>query len=160
MNPNPLKSCFRTAHKYPRKKIINIDTLLEAKLIKSERDGLKILARGKLTSKVELEVSGASETAVKLVEKADRLGGMPILADYAALTPNMVNAEEAMGEMVQRIENDELIDICTSTEVIGVSGSSPEIKIAEFRSSKTSSCLLYTSPSPRDRQKSRMPCWA
>ena len=24
---------------------------------------------------------------VKLVEKADRLGGMPILADYAALTP-------------------------------------------------------------------------
>lgn len=52
------------------KKIINIDALLEAKLIKSERDGLKILARGKLTSKVELEVSGASETAVKLVEKA------------------------------------------------------------------------------------------
>ena len=26
---------------------------------------------------------------VKLVEKADRLGGMPILADYAALTPNL-----------------------------------------------------------------------
>ena len=52
------------------KKIINIDALLEAKLIKSERDGLKILARGKLTSKVELEVSGASETSVKLVEKA------------------------------------------------------------------------------------------
>ena len=67
---------------------------------------------------------------VKLVEKADRLGGMPILADYAALTPNMVNAEEAMGEMVQRIENDELIDICTSTEVIGVSGSSPEINVS------------------------------
>ena len=41
-----------------------------AKLIKSERDGLKILGRGKLTSKVELEVSGASKKAVKLVEKA------------------------------------------------------------------------------------------
>ena len=67
---------------------------------------------------------------VKLVEKADRLGGMPILSDYAALTPNMVNAEEAMGEMVQRIENDELIDICTSTEVIGVSGTSPEINVS------------------------------
>ena len=26
--------------------------------------------------------------SVKLVEKADRLGGMPILSDYAALTPN------------------------------------------------------------------------
>ena len=67
---------------------------------------------------------------VKLVEKAEQLGGMPILADYAALTPNMVNAEEAMGEMVQRIENDELIDICSSTEVIGVSGSSPELQVS------------------------------
>ena len=55
--------------KIDAKQIINIDTLL-AKLIKSERDGLKILGRGKLTSKVELEVSGASEKAVKLVEKA------------------------------------------------------------------------------------------
>ena len=25
LNPNPLKSCFHTAHKYPRKKIINIE---------------------------------------------------------------------------------------------------------------------------------------
>jgi len=56
--------------KIDAKQIINIDTLLEAKLIKSERDGLKILGRGKLTSKVELEVSGASEKAVKVVEKA------------------------------------------------------------------------------------------
>ena len=56
--------------KIDAKQIINIDTLLDAKLIKSERDGLKILGRGKLTSKVELEVSGASEKAVKLVEKA------------------------------------------------------------------------------------------
>ena len=56
--------------KIDAKLIINIDTLLEAKLIKSERDGLKILGRGKLTSKVELEVSGASAKAVKLVEKA------------------------------------------------------------------------------------------
>ena len=56
--------------KIDAKQIINIDTLLEAKLIKSERDGLKILGRGKLTSKVELEVSGASAKAVKLVEKA------------------------------------------------------------------------------------------
>ena len=56
--------------KIDAKQIVNIDTLLEAKLIKSERDGLKILGRGKLTSKVELEVSGASKKAVELVEKA------------------------------------------------------------------------------------------
>ena len=66
--------------KIDAKQIINIDTLLEAKLIKSERDGLKILGRGKLTSKVELEVSGASEKAVKLVEKA---GGKVTVLDAA-----------------------------------------------------------------------------
>ena len=61
---------FIDSGKIDDKQIINIDALLKAKLIKSERDGLKILARGKLTSKVELEVSGASLKAVKLVEKA------------------------------------------------------------------------------------------
>ena len=61
---------FIDSGKIDDKQVINIDALLKARLIKSERDGLKILARGKLTSKVELEVSGASLKAVKLVEKA------------------------------------------------------------------------------------------
>ena len=61
---------FIDSGKIDDKQVINIDALLKARLIKSERDGLKILGRGKLTSKVELEVSGASLKAVKLVEKA------------------------------------------------------------------------------------------
>ena len=65
---------------------------------------------------------------VTLVEKADRLGGTPILCDYAALTPNMVNAEEAMGAMVKKIENDPLIDIRTSTEITAASGNAPEMR--------------------------------
>ena len=32
-----------------------------------------------------------------------------------------------------------------------------EIMVARGKFQNTSSCLLYTSPSPRDRQKSRMP---
>ena len=67
---------------------------------------------------------------VTVVEKADRLGGTPILEDYAALTPNMVNAEEAMGEMVQRIANDDLIEIRTSTEVVSASGTAPVLDVA------------------------------
>jgi heterodisulfide reductase subunit A len=66
---------------------------------------------------------------VTLVEKEDRLGGTPILCDYAALTPNMVNAEEAMGEMVQKIEGDPLIEIKTSTEVTAASGSAPALNV-------------------------------
>ncbi len=66
---------------------------------------------------------------VTLVDKADRLGGMPILSDYAALTPNMRNAEEAMGEMIGRIDADELIDIRTSSEVVSVKGKAPALEI-------------------------------
>ena len=43
---------------------------------------------------------------------------------------------------------------------INASGSKPLVFYAELRSAKgrnSKSCLLYTSPSPRDRQKSRMP---
>jgi large subunit ribosomal protein L15 len=52
------------------KEVINTENLLKAKLISIEKNGLKILGRGNLKSKVVFEVSGASEKAVKLIEKA------------------------------------------------------------------------------------------
>lgn len=52
------------------KEVINTENLLKAKLISKEKNGLKILGRGNLKSKVEFEVSGASEKAIKLIEKA------------------------------------------------------------------------------------------
>ena len=71
---------------------------------------------------------------VTLVEKEDRLGGTPIHCDYAALTPNLINAEEAMGAMVKKIENDPLIDIRTSTEIKAASGNAPELQVTLKRS--------------------------
>jgi len=52
------------------KEVINTENLLKAKLISKEKNRLKILGRGSLKSKVAFEVSGASEKAVKLIEKA------------------------------------------------------------------------------------------
>jgi large subunit ribosomal protein L15 len=52
------------------KEVINSENLLKAKLISKEKNGLKILGRGNLKSKVAFEVSGASEKAIKLIEKA------------------------------------------------------------------------------------------
>jgi large subunit ribosomal protein L15 len=52
------------------KEVINTENLLKAKLISKEKNGLKILGRGNLKSKVTFEVSGASEKAIKLIEKA------------------------------------------------------------------------------------------
>ena len=61
---------------------------------------------------------------------------------------NVVSCNEnGINEIIRSYENGEIIGFPTDT-VYGI-GCDP------FK--KDSICLLYTSPSPRDRQKSRMP---
>jgi len=49
---------------------INEDALVAAGLTKNKRDGIRVLAKGDITSKVNLVVSGASAAAVEAVAKA------------------------------------------------------------------------------------------
>ena len=74
---------------------------------------------------------GAAELGYRavLVEKTALLGGNPILADYAALTPHMENAEQAMQRMVDAIVEDPLIEIRTETTVTASAGEAPELKV-------------------------------
>ena len=51
-------------------KPVTEDALVEAGVIKSKRDGVRILAKGDINTKLEIEVSGASKAAVEAVEKA------------------------------------------------------------------------------------------
>ena len=51
-------------------KAIDVDVLLAAGLIVKSRDGVRLLAKGTLKSKVTLTVAGASKAAVEAVEKA------------------------------------------------------------------------------------------
>ncbi|MBX9633906.1 MAG: uL15 family ribosomal protein, partial [Magnetospirillum sp.] len=53
-------------------KTIDADVLKAAGLIGNPRDGVRLLARGELKTKVTIEVAGASKAAVEAVEK---LGG-------------------------------------------------------------------------------------
>jgi len=57
-----------------------------------------------------------------LVEKADRLGGAPILSGYAKLVPSGEWARDAIGGMVDRVRGDPLIDVQTSTRVESFAG--------------------------------------
>ncbi|MDE2304716.1 MAG: CoB--CoM heterodisulfide reductase iron-sulfur subunit A family protein [Gammaproteobacteria bacterium] len=57
-----------------------------------------------------------------LVDKADRLGGAPILSGYAKLVPSGEWARDAIGGMVQRVERDSLVEVRTGTTVTGFSG--------------------------------------
>jgi len=64
-----------------------------------------------------------------VVEKAPVLGGMPIIADYAALTPDLENAEVAMQRMIDAVSDDPLVDLRTETTVTAAEGDAPEIKV-------------------------------
>ena len=54
---------------------------------------------------------------VLLVDKEDRLGGAPIRSGYARLVPSGEWARDAIGAMVSRVTDRELIEIRTSTTV-------------------------------------------
>ena len=49
---------------------INVDTLLACRLITKKLDGVRLLARGAITSAATISVNSASKAAVEAVEKA------------------------------------------------------------------------------------------
>ena len=57
------------AGKIDPKQPITEEALVAAGLIKTRRDGIRILAKGEITASVTLQVSGASKAAVEAVEK-------------------------------------------------------------------------------------------
>jgi large subunit ribosomal protein L15 len=73
---------FIAAGKLDAKAEITEDALVAAGLTSHKRDGIRVLAKGEITSKVTLKVSGASAAAVEAVEKAG--GTVTLLAPVAA----------------------------------------------------------------------------
>ena len=69
------------AKKLDPKKPIDAGVLKAAGVIKNPRDGIRLLARGELTSKISITVAGASKKAAEAVEKA---GGSLTLAAAGA----------------------------------------------------------------------------
>jgi large subunit ribosomal protein L15 len=61
---------------------ITEDALVAAGLTSHKRDGIRVLAKGEITSKITLKISGASASAVEAVEKAG--GSVTLLAPVAA----------------------------------------------------------------------------
>ena len=65
-------------------KMVTAETLTEAGVIKSRKDGVRLLAKGTLSAKITIEVAGASKTAIAAVEKA---GGKVVIAGAQAAKP-------------------------------------------------------------------------
>jgi large subunit ribosomal protein L15 len=61
---------FIDAGKLDAGKAITEDVLVESGLVRRKLDGVRVLGKGDVTSKITLEVTGASQSAVEAVEKA------------------------------------------------------------------------------------------
>ena len=73
---------FIEAGKLNAKTDMSEDVLIESGLVRRKLDGIRILSKGELTSKVTLTVTGASKSAISAVEKAG--GSLTIVAPVAA----------------------------------------------------------------------------
>jgi large subunit ribosomal protein L15 len=61
---------FIEAGKLDAKAEITEDALVASGLVRRKRDGVRVLAKGDVTSKLNITVTGASKSAVEAVEKA------------------------------------------------------------------------------------------
>ncbi|WP_296763829.1 50S ribosomal protein L15 [Sediminimonas sp.] len=73
---------FLDAGKIDAGQPITEDVLVASGLVRRKLDGVRVLAKGDLTTKVTLEVTGASRAAVEAVEKAG--GALKVAARPAA----------------------------------------------------------------------------
>ncbi|SLN68803.1 50S ribosomal protein L15 [Roseovarius albus] len=73
---------FIDAKKIDAKAAITEDALLDSGLIRRKLDGVRVLAKGEVTSKLNIEVTGASKSAVEAVEKAG--GSLKVTTAQAA----------------------------------------------------------------------------
>ena len=73
---------FIDAKKIDAKKAITEDVLIESGLVRRKLDGIRVLAKGEVTSKLDLTVTGASKSAIDAVAKAG--GSLTVAAPAVA----------------------------------------------------------------------------
>tara|TARA_R110002020_G_scaffold95632_1_gene229286 strand:- start:170 stop:652 length:483 start_codon:yes stop_codon:yes gene_type:complete len=73
---------FIDAGKLDANSALNEDALVSSGLVRRKLDGIRVLAKGDVTSKMDLTVAGASKSAIEAVEKAG--GTLTVSAPAAA----------------------------------------------------------------------------
>ena len=81
-----------------------------------------------------------------LIEKAERLGGAPILSRYAKLVPSGEWARDAIGGMVRRVEEDRLVEVHarTTVETFGGGPGDFNAKLSDGHTLRAAAAILTT----------------
>ena len=64
--------------KFDAKSTVNVKTLAAAGLIRGNKDGVRLLAKGELKASLNCEVSGASKSAIEAIEKVGGKVTLPL----------------------------------------------------------------------------------
>ena len=88
----------------------------------------------------------AAGQRVVLVDKADRLGGAPILSGYAKLVPSGEWARDAIGGMVRRVETNKLVEIRKGVTVKSFTGSPGDFRamLSDGKTVEAGAAILCT----------------
>jgi large subunit ribosomal protein L15 len=78
-------------NKIDPKKIINYKTLLDLGLVKSNKTRIKLLAKGEIKNKIDIEVSAFSNSAKEIIEKA---GGSIMILDNKRIDKKAKKSED------------------------------------------------------------------
>ena len=89
------------AGKLDGKAPVTAAALVAAGVIRRERDGVRLLANGEITAKVDFEVAGASKAAIAAVEKAG--GTVKIAGAAAAVRPNRPERSGPMASAAEQL---------------------------------------------------------
>ena len=87
------------AGKLDASKPVTEAALVEAGVIKSVRDGVRILAKGELSAKLTIDVSGASTGAIEAVEKAGGSVTVKKIVKPTTATPKKAKGKKAGGDV-------------------------------------------------------------
>ena len=71
------------AKKLDAKATVNVQSLIEAGVIRRAKDGVRLLADGELKAKLSFDIAGASKAAIEKVEKAGGSVKLPAQAEAA-----------------------------------------------------------------------------
>ena len=87
------------------------------------------------------------------------MGGLPSAIDFyhKENTPGLILIESGMRGQELFAQLEQLASVCDEGTKVVMIGAANDIRLYRQLMDKGISCLLYTSPSPRDRTRSRMP---
>ncbi len=89
---------------------------------------------------------GGLEVKTYLVEKAQKLGGRPILEDYHTLIPRKMKPSQVLGPFIEEVQSNPNVEVFLNTEVEEVSGSGGNfsVKLSNGKTLKVGAIVVAT----------------